>query len=186
MWVFNKIVGEMFDEQVIIVDQKDNEVGVSEKLEAHRKGLLHRAFSILIFNSHNQILLQKRAASKYHSGGLLANACCSHPRPGEFLDDAIHRRLIEEMGFDCSLKPVFTFLYKTKLANDLFEHELDHVFIGTYDGPVAPNPEEVDDYRWVSWEQLANEMEKTPENYAFWFHEIVKAMHERRFMSKKA
>jgi len=121
-------------ELVVLVDENDNEIGVEEKINAHRKGLLHRAFSIFVFNSKNELLLQKRAADKYHSGGLWSNTCCSHPRPGENLKDAAHRRLQEEMGFDCSLREVFSFLYKKSFDNGLTEHELDHVFFGKFDG----------------------------------------------------
>lgn len=169
-------------ENVILVDQDDRQIGVAEKLEAHEKGLLHRAISILVFNSDKKILLQKRSKTKYHSGGLWANTCCSHPRPGESLDEAVHRRLPEEMGVDCLLAEKFSFLYKTKFENGLIEHELDHVFFGTYDGSVNPNPDEAEDYKWVSWEFLMNDLEKNPDTYVFWLHEIVKIVNERRLL----
>lgn len=117
-------------EYIIAVDELDKEVGKIEKMEAHHKGVLHRAFSILVFNSKNQLLLQKRNIKKYHSPGLWTNTCCSHPRYGEKLEEAIYRRLKEEMGFTCELKEIFSFIYKVELEKDLFENEFDHVFIG--------------------------------------------------------
>ncbi|MGC8851384.1 MAG: isopentenyl-diphosphate Delta-isomerase, partial [Candidatus Micrarchaeia archaeon] len=136
-------------EQVILVDENDRELGVGEKMEVHRNGQLHRAFSIFVFNSDGKLLIHQRAKEKYHSGGLWTNTCCSHPRPGEKLDEAIHRRLVEEMGFDCPLKEVFSFVYQVKFENGLFEHELDHVYIGKFDGDPKPNPAEVMDWKWV-------------------------------------
>lgn len=160
----------MVDEQlVILVDANDHQTGVAEKMDAHRKGLLHRAFSVFIRNSQGQILLQQRAFSKYHSGGLWTNACCSHPRPGENLIDAAHRRIQEEMGFDCDLKHVYNFTYRVKLDNELTEHELDHVLVGVYDGPVKPSPEEVYDYRYVDIDVLESELSKNPESFTSWF-----------------
>src|SRR3989338_6687613 len=137
-------------ERVILVDQHDKEIGTEEKLTAHQKGLLHRAFSIFIFNTKHEMFINKRVSEKYHSGGLWTNACCSHPKPGESLDQATHRRLQEEMGMDCALKPIFTFIYKVNIQKDtLFEHELDHVFFGVTDESPKPNPEEVEATAWV-------------------------------------
>lgn len=159
---------------LILVDVNDSEIGTAEKLEAHKKGLLHRAFSIIIFNAKNEMLLQKRALCKYHCGGLWTNACCSHPRKGDNLDAAIHQRLIEEMGFDCKLDKKFEFVYKVWFEKDqLFEHEYDHVFVGKYDGPVKPNPEEVCDYRWVTLPDLMNDIKENPENYTPWFRILM-------------
>ncbi|MDP3953679.1 MAG: isopentenyl-diphosphate Delta-isomerase, partial [bacterium] len=135
-------------EQVVLVDHAGKEIGVEEKLTVHQKGLLHRAFSIFIFNSKGEVLLQRRAEGKYHSGGLWSNACCSHPRPGETVLEAAHRRLQEEMGFDCGLKEVFTFTYKTPVSKDLIEHEFDHVLIGKHDSAPELNSEEADDWRF--------------------------------------
>jgi isopentenyl-diphosphate delta-isomerase len=157
------------NEMVILVDENDKEIGTGEKMKTHKEGKLHRAFSIFIFNSKGEMLLQKRAKSKYHSGGLWSNACCSHPRPGEYLEQATHRRLKEEMGFDCDLQKAFHFVYKTNLDNDLTEHEFDHVFIGEYDGEVEINPNEAEDFKWVIMDSLKKDVEKNPENYTVWF-----------------
>jgi len=151
------------------VDKFDTEMGPIEKMEAHYKGTLHRAFSILVFNSKNELLLQKRALSKYHSPGLWTNTCCSHPRFGEKLEDAIYRRLKEEMGFTCKLKEAFSFTYKVQFDDGLFEHEFDHVFIGRYDGDLFPNKDEVDDYKWVNLKELKKDIQKNPEAYTYWF-----------------
>ncbi|MBU7047042.1 MAG: isopentenyl-diphosphate Delta-isomerase [Theionarchaea archaeon] len=156
------------DERVILVDENDKELGSEEKIEAHKTGKLHRAFSIFVFNSKGEMLLQQRALHKYHSGGLWANACCSHPRLGETLEEAVHRRLKEEMGFDCELKEIFSFIYKAKVGT-LTEHELDHVFIGMYDGDVHPDPGEVGGYRWVTIESLRKDVQTHPEAYTEWF-----------------
>ena len=131
---------------VILVDEGDNEIGYLDKLEAHQKGILHRAFSILIFNSAGELLLQKRAADKYHSAGLWTNTCCSHPKPNETVANVATRRLQEEMGFVTSVHPAFQFLYKANFENGLTEHEYDHVFIGTYNGAINLNTEEVENY----------------------------------------
>lgn len=156
------------EERIILVDETDKDIGTEEKMEAHKAGKLHRAFSIFTFNSQREMLLQKRAKDKYHSGGLWTNTCCSHPRSGETLEEAVHRRLREEMGFDCDLKEMFHFIYKTKVGN-LVEHELDHVFVGKYDGEVNPNPREVEDYTWAAVEPLREEVKKHPESYTEWF-----------------
>ncbi|MEX2707291.1 MAG: isopentenyl-diphosphate Delta-isomerase [Candidatus Freyrarchaeum guaymaensis] len=156
-------------DMVILVDENDTEIGAEEKLKAHRDGKLHRAFSIFIFNSEGEMLLQKRAKSKYHSGGLWSNACCSHPRPGESLEQAAHRRLQEEMGFDCDLQKAFHFVYKTKLDNDLTEYEFDHVFIGNYEGEIKVNPDEAEDFKWVKMDDVKEDVIKHPENYTEWF-----------------
>ena len=156
------------DERVILVDENDKERGSEEKIEAHKTGKLHRAFSIFVFNSKGEMLLQQRALHKYHSGGLWANACCSHPRLGETLEEAVHRRLKEEMGFDCELKEIFSFIYKAKVGT-LTEHELDHVFIGRYNGDVHFNPDEVGGYKWVTIESLRKDVQTHPELYTEWF-----------------
>lgn len=156
-------------ELVILVDENDNQVGLMEKMEAHEKGLLHRAFSVFLFNAQGEMLLHQRALSKYHSGGLWTNACCSHPRDNETTIAAAHRRLEEEMGFDCEIEEVFHFVYKSKLDNDLTEHELDHVFIGQYEGEITPNPEEVESYKYISIPALSKDVKENPENYTEWF-----------------
>ncbi len=156
-------------EMLILVDENDNQVGTGEKMEVHREGKLHRCFSIFIFNSNGHMLLQKRAKSKYHSGGLWTNSCCSHPRDKEELKEAIHRRLEEEMGFDCEMKKIFTFIYKAELDHGLTEHEYDHVYVGTYDGNITPNPEEADGYEWEDIDTINKDIEKRPESYTVWF-----------------
>lgn len=158
---------------IILVDTHDNEVGQMEKMEAHRKGLLHRAFSIIVFNSANEILLQRRALDKYHSQGLWTNTCCSHPAKGETNLDAAHRRLKEEMGFDCELKEAFHFIYRTELENDLIEYELDHVIIGYSDQQPVLNPNEAIDFQWLNIEAISNEIHKHPEQFTFWFRIII-------------
>ena len=156
-------------ENIIVVDEFDKEIGCIEKMEAHSKGILHRAFSILVFNSNNELLLQKRNIEKYHTPGLWTNTCCSHPRYGEKLQDAIYRRLQEEMGFVCELKEIFSFIYKVELDVNLFEHEYDHVFIGFYDGEILPNNDEVDDYKWATLEDIEKDIKIRPEIYTYWF-----------------
>ncbi len=159
-------------EYIISVDNLDKETGYIEKMEAHEKGVLHRAFSILIFNSNNQLLLQRRSLGKYHSPGLWTNTCCSHPRYGENLEDAIHRRLKEEMGFSCDLKEVFSFIYKVEFDNGLFENEYDHVFIGKYDGEIVANKDEVEDFKWIDINELKADIKDNPQLYTYWFKHL--------------
>jgi len=154
---------------VVLVDEYDNEVGVLEKMDAHRRGNLHRAFSVFIFNDQGQMLLQKRASTKYHSGGLWTNACCSHPRPEEDILTAANRRLLEEMGLTCNLKHAFSFVYKCKLDNELIEHELDHVFTGVCNELPILNIEEVEDYRYISEKELKKEIVAAPYMFTEWF-----------------
>ena len=157
------------EEFVVLVDQDDQKLGLMEKQQAHVAGLLHRAFSVFVFNSKGELMIQQRAASKYHSPTLWTNTCCSHPRDNETYKQAAHRRLEEEMGFDCELEYKFNFIYKAHLENDLIEHELDHVFIGTFDEEPKLNPDEVMAYRWVELDDLKKDMEKNPQNYTAWF-----------------
>lgn len=156
-------------ELVVLVDQNDNELGVMEKMQAHVEARLHRAFSVFIFNENGQLMLQQRAFSKYHSPGLWSNTCCSHPRPGEETKDAAHRRLVEEMGFDCDFEEAFSFVYKAPFSNDLTEHEFDHVFIGVTDKLPVLNREEAEDFRFATIEQIRNEMNEDPEKFSVWF-----------------
>ena len=156
-------------EFVVLVDQDDQKLGLMEKQQAHVAGLLHRAFSVFVFNSNGELMIQQRAASKYHSPTLWTNTCCSHPRDNETYEQAAHRRLKEEMGFDCDLEFKFSFIYKAHLDNNLTEHELDHVFIGTYNDEPKLNPEEVMAYRWVDLMDLKKDIEKNPQNYTAWF-----------------
>ena len=166
----------MEPERVILVDANDKEIGTEDKLLAHKLGRLHRAFSILIFNSEHQLLLQKRADSKYHCGGLWTNTCCSHPRPGESIEDAAHRRLIEEMGMDCELKEKFSFKYKAEFDNGLTEHEIDHVLVGKSDEEPVVNPEEVGEYKWADIDELKKDIIQNPDNYTPWFGLILKGL----------
>jgi isopentenyl-diphosphate delta-isomerase len=161
-------ITHMNAEQVILVDAQDNEIGVMEKQEAHVKGSLHRAFSVFVYNAAGELLLQRRAYHKYHSGGLWTNTCCSHPRPGEANIAAAKRRLREEMGFECTLMKAFSFLYQQEVG-ELTEHELDHVFIGSFDGTPVVNPEEVAEWRYVSMAALEKEMAARPEDFTIWF-----------------
>ncbi len=158
-----------FMTQVILVDEKDREIGTMEKMEAHSAAVLHRAFSVFIFNSDGKMLLQQRAYSKYHSGGLWTNACCSHPLPGETTFDAASRRLLEEMGFTTSLTKAFDFLYMAPFDNGLTEHEYDHVFVGLYEGQVQINPAEVQDYCYKTMDEIRESLASSPEKYTAWF-----------------
>jgi len=161
-------------EQVILVDEKDRQMGFMGKMEAHEKALLHRAFSIFIFNAEGEMLLQQRAYAKYHSGGLWTNACCSHPRPGESTVDAAHRRLAEEMGVRCNLQPLFTAQYRAAVSNGYIEDEVVHVFGGTYEGAVTPDPAEVADWKWISLATLIDDLDRHPEHYTIWFRHYLR------------
>lgn len=156
-------------EEVILVNERDEPLGLMEKMEAHKKGILHRAFSVFIFNSNNQLLLQQRALTKYHSAGLWTNTCCSHPRSGENTLAAAHRRLKEEMGIEIPLSYKTQFIYKTAFDNGLTEHELDHVFVGYSDVNPVINSEEVNSYRWQNIEELKREIHSSPEQFTSWF-----------------
>ncbi|HEY3430755.1 MAG TPA: isopentenyl-diphosphate Delta-isomerase [Cyclobacteriaceae bacterium] len=160
-------------EHVILVDTEDNVVGSMEKMEAHRKGVLHRAFSVLIFNSKGEVLLQKRSTAKYHSAGLWTNTCCSHPKPGEPTAVAVNRRLKEEMGIDIQLEYAYKFLYQTVLENGLIEHELDHVYVGRYDGEPAINLTEVDSWKYAPVGEIKQDMLLSPADYTPWFKLIM-------------
>ena len=154
---------------VILVNEKDEETGTAEKMEAHRKGLLHRAFSIFVFNSGGEMLMQQRASGKYHSGGLWTNACCSHPRPGEKTEDAARRRLKEELGFETPLTGIFDFVYQAEFVNGLSEYEYDHVYVGEYDGIIQVDEEEVMDFCFRPMPEIRRLMTHGPENYTAWF-----------------
>lgn len=160
-------------EEVVLVDEMDNAIGTAEKLKAHQSGELHRAFSIFIFNSKGEMLLQQRAKDKYHSGGLWTNACCSHPRPNEETKEAAVRRLEEELDMRTELSFLFSFQYKAGFENGLIEHELDHVFVGTTDDLPGLNPDEAMDYRYIATDELLNDISVHPDNYTFWFKEVV-------------
>lgn len=156
-------------ENVILVNEHDTELGLMEKMEVHEKGLLHRAFSIFVLNEKNQLLLQQRAFHKYHSGGLWTNTCCSHPRQGETNEQAAHRRLMEEMGFDCKLEHVLEFTYKAVLDKGMTEHEYDHVFVGHYNSNPNINPDEAQAFAWQNLGDITKDMEAHPKKYTEWF-----------------
>jgi isopentenyl-diphosphate delta-isomerase len=158
----------MIHEQVILVDEQDRAIGTCEKMEAHLQGHLHRAFSVFVFNARGRLLLQQRAQSKYHCGGLWTNTCCSHPRPGESVEDAAYRRLQEEMGFQTELTAAFTFTYRAELDKGLIEHEVDHVFTGIYEGEVIPNSEEAMDHSYMSVSDLEESLQRFPEKFTPW------------------
>jgi len=156
-------------ERVILVDSLDNAIGELEKMEAHEKALLHRAFSVFVFNDNDELLLQQRALTKYHSPGLWTNTCCSHPRPGEATHTAANRRLLEEMGFDCEVEKIFDFIYKAELDKGLTEHEFDHVFVGRYNESPVINLDEVESWKWMDMDAIADDMQLHPEKYTIWF-----------------
>jgi isopentenyl-diphosphate delta-isomerase len=169
----------MIEEQVILVNEKDEQIGTMPKLEAHKKGLLHRAFSVFIFNDNGELLLQQRASDKYHSPSLWTNTCCSHQRIGENNLEAGKRRLFEEMGFETELKEVFSFIYSAPFDNGLTEHELDHVMVGNYDKSPEINQDEVEDFKWMTLESVKIDMEIQPEIYTAWFKIIFKEYYQR-------
>ncbi len=164
---------------VVLVNEQDQQIGLMEKIEAHEKGLLHRAFSVFILNDANELLLQKRALSKYHSPGLWTNTCCSHPKDNENIINAGNRRLKEEMGFQTELKPFLSFIYKVKFENGLTEHEFDHVLIGKYNDEPLINFVEVCDWKWVDLESLSLDIINNSENYTVWFKIIFKKYHNK-------
>jgi isopentenyl-diphosphate delta-isomerase len=161
------------NDSVILVDAGDVQIGTAEKLDAHRRGLKHRAISVLVRNGEGALLLQRRSGDKYHSGGLWANACCSHPLPGESAALAARRRLGQEMGVDCALEPLFVTHYRANVSNDLIEDEVVHVFGGRYDGPVRPDPAEVSEWKWIALAELKADMRAHPQAYAVWFRHYL-------------
>jgi isopentenyl-diphosphate delta-isomerase len=160
-------------DDILLVDEDDNPIGTGEKMDVHRRGVLHRCFSILVYNSKREIMLQRRALSKYHCPGLWSNTCCSHPRPGEHLIMAAKRRLKEEMGISIPIKEVgVEFIYKARIG-DLIEHEYDHVLYGNFDGEPQINPEEADDWKWMSFNDIRADMKTNPDIYTPWFKLII-------------
>ena len=168
----------MKNEKVILVDQSDNKIGLMDKMEAHEKGVLHRAFSVFIFNKSNELMLQKRAHSKYHSPGLWTNTCCSHQRDDESNIEAGKRRLFEEMGFTTDLTETTSFIYRAAFDNDLIEHELDHILIGSYENSPNINKTEVDSWKWMQLEDIKEDIEISPNNYTVWFKIIFQKYYE--------
>lgn len=160
----------MSEEKVILVDLNDTQIGIMEKIAAHQNGgTLHRAFSVFLFNKKNELLLQRRALSKYHSGGLWTNTCCSHPRPGELILEAGARRMKEELGITCPLEESFSFVYKANLDNELTEYEFDHVLVGDYSGEASLNYDEVDNIKWMTLAEVKKLMIKQPDDFTVWF-----------------
>lgn len=171
-------------EYVVLVDENDRDLQLMEKMEAHEKGLLHRAFSVFILNDQDQLMLQRRALEKYHSGGLWTNTCCSHPRDGEPVEQAAHRRLMEEMGFDCPIAKAFDFIYRAELDKGLTEHEFDHLFIGRYNGEPRINPEEVSEWRWMDVEEVRDDLNRNPDKYTAWFRIIFDRFYQNLNLQK--
>ena len=166
------------ENEVILVDTNDNPIGRMEKMEAHKKAILHRAVSVFICNSKGEWLLQQRTMDKYHSKGLWANTCCSHPYPGETAHEAANRRLREEMGMSAELKKLFHFTYKAELENGLTEYELDHIFFGVSDTLPTPNPEEVMNYKYISASELNRDIVSNPDKYSAWFKLLFERVHQ--------
>jgi len=166
------------EEQVILVNEKDEELGLMPKMEAHEKAVLHRAFSVFILNDNNELMLQQRASHKYHSPLLWTNTCCSHQRKGESNIEAGKRRLMEEMGFTCELKELFSFVYKAPFDNGLTEHELDHVMIGTYNDEAHINPDEVEAFKWMDLASVKEDISIHPETYTEWFKIIFERFYD--------
>jgi isopentenyl-diphosphate Delta-isomerase len=162
------------NDHLILVDGDDVPQGVAPKMEVHRLGLKHRAISVLVRNRAGEMLLHQRNAVKYHSGGLWTNACCSHPRPGETTPDAARRRLAEEMGVRCALKPLFMAQYRAAVSNGYIEDEVVHAFGGTYDGEVKPDPGEVADFKWIALGALIDDLARNPQHYTVWFHHYLR------------
>ena len=166
------------NEMVILVDNNDNQLGLMEKIEAHEKAILHRAFSVFILNDNNELLLQKRALSKYHSPGLWTNTCCSHPRHGESVINAGVRRLKEEMGFETEISSLLSFIYKAEFDNGLTEHEFDHVLVGRYNKNPSINKSEVSDWKWTDLDFLKKDVVSNPDLYTVWFKIIFQQFYK--------
>jgi isopentenyl-diphosphate delta-isomerase len=169
----------MSPEILILVDRDDREVGTDEKTSVHRSGALHRAFSVFVWDETGRVILQRRARSKYHSGGLWSNTCCGHPRVGESTGEAAHRRLREEMGFDCPLTERSSFIYRASLDHDLTEHELDHVFSGSFTGVPEPDPAEVEEWRAVAPSEVLADLATQPEKYTVWLKPALEGLLRR-------
>ena len=157
------------EEQVVLVNEQDQAIGIEDKTAVHLVGALHRAFSVFVINAAGQLLVQRRALTKYHSRGLWSNTCCGHPRPDESIETASRRRLREEMGFDCDLSELFHFVYRANLEDGFIEHEFDHVLVGSFEGVPKPDPSEISGWKWLDMPALSVDLKKHPESYTFWF-----------------
>ena len=169
------------DETIILVDAEDRQIGLAPKIDAHAQGLRHRAISVCILDARGRMLLQRRAAAKYHSGGLWTNACCTHPRAGETVESAARRRLREELGVDCALKFLARTHYRAEVGNGLIEDEVVHLFVGAYDGAVTPDPAEVAAYDWLSRAQLRSRIAREPDAYTYWFRHYMRHYADEMF-----
>lgn len=180
---YKKMEKEREMDELILVNAEDEEIGYGEKAYVHDKGLLHRAFSVFIVND-GKMLIQKRNRNKYHSGGLWTNACCSHPRKGESLKEAVHRRLEEELGIDCDVEELFDFMYRTVFAENLYEYEFDHVFLADYSGSIELNREEASEIKWIDLQELKEDIVRRPEKYTSWFliavNKVIKVAEEKK------
>lgn len=180
---YKKMEKEREMDELILVNAEDEEIGYGEKAYVHEKGLLHRAFSVFIVND-GKMLIQKRNRNKYHSGGLWTNACCSHPRKGESLKEAVHRRLEEELGIDCDVEELFDFMYRTVFAENLYEYEFDHVFLTDYSGSIELNREEASEIKWIDLQELKEDIVRRPEKYTSWFliavNKVIKVAEEKK------
>lgn len=173
-------------DKVILVDKNDQQLGLMDKLEAHQKGLLHRAFSVFLFNNKNELLMQQRALSKYHSPGLWSNTVCSHQQPSESNEQAATARLMDELGIHANPKSEFSFIYRAEFDNGLIEHELDHVLLGTFNGKCLPNPSEVKAWAYVPMPVIENDIKRHPERYTEWFKIVFSQVHKHLFHQKAA
>ena len=180
---YKKMEKEREMDELILVNAEDEEIGYGEKAYVHEKGLLHRAFSVFIVND-GKMLIQKRNRNKYHSGGLWTNACCSHPRKGESLKEAVHRRLEEELGIDCDVEELFDFMYRTVFAENLYEYEFDHVCLADYSGSIELNREEASEIKWIDLQELKEDIVRRPEKYTSWFliavNKVIKVAEEKK------
>jgi isopentenyl-diphosphate delta-isomerase len=164
-------------DQIVLVDERDVPQGTASKIDVHRQGLRHRALSVLVRNPAQEMLIHRRNPAKYHSGGLWTNACCSHPRPGEKAETAAQRRLAEEMGIRCALRPLFLTHYRATVSNGFIEDEVVHAFGGTYEGVVSPDPAEVSEWKWMSFRELVSDIQERPQLYTVWFRHYLGEQH---------
>lgn len=171
-------------DEIILVDANDVEVGQGSKMEVHRRGQLHRAFSVFVFDKGGRLLLQQRAAGKYHSPGLWSNTCCGHPRSGETTAQSAGRRLREEMGIDCALTEAFAFTYRAELDRDLIEHEIDHVFVARFDGSPSPDPSEVGDWKWEQPAAVADDVRRHPDRYSAWLGQAMEGLEKGGWLAR--